>query len=62
MSIFFPAYNDAGTIASMVVAADLTARELTDDYEITVVNDASRDWTAQVLEELARVYPRLCVS
>ena len=59
LSIFFPAYNDAGTIASMVVAADLTARELTDDYEITVVNDASRDWTAQVLEELARVYPRL---
>ena len=61
LSIFFPAYNDAGTIASMVVAADLTARELTDDYEITVVNDASRDWTAQVLEELTRVYPRLRV-
>ena len=59
LSIFFPAYNDAGTIASMVVAAELTARELTDDYEITVVNDASRDWTAQVLEELTRVYPRL---
>ena len=26
LSIFFPAYNDAGTIASMVVAAELTAR------------------------------------
>ena len=61
LSIFFPAYNDAGTIASMVVAAELTARELTDDYEVIVVNDASRDWTPQVLEELSRVYPRLRV-
>ena len=61
LSIFFPAYNDAGTIASMVVAAELTARELTDDYEVIVVNDASRDWTPQVLEELTRVYPRLRV-
>ncbi|MYH32054.1 MAG: glycosyltransferase family 2 protein, partial [Acidobacteria bacterium] len=61
LSVFFPAYNDAGTIASMVVAADVTARSLTGDYEIIVVNDGSRDATAEVLAELARVYPRLRV-
>jgi len=61
LSVFFPAYNDAGTIASMVVAADLTARGLTEDYEIIVVNDGSRDATAEVLDELTRVYPRLRV-
>ncbi len=61
LSVFFPAYNDAGTIASMVVAADVTARGLTGDYEIIVVNDGSRDATAEVLAELARVYPRLRV-
>ncbi len=52
----FPAYNDGGTIASMVVAAVLTVRELTDDYEVIVVNDGSRDYTAEVLDEMARLY------
>jgi glycosyltransferase involved in cell wall biosynthesis len=57
ISVFFPAYNDAGTIASMIVTALLTCRELTDDYEVIVINDGSRDHTPQVLDELARVYP-----
>ena len=61
ITAFFPAYNDAGTIASMVVLADRTLRNLTADYEIIVVNDGSRDHTAQVLSELESVYPRLRV-
>jgi hypothetical protein len=32
ISAFFPAYNDAGTIASMVVLTDRTLRRLADDY------------------------------
>lgn len=56
ISVFFPAYNDGGTIASMVISALLTLRELTDDYEVIVVNDGSADYTPQVLEELARKY------
>lgn len=61
ITVFFPAYNDAGTIASMVVLADRTLRTLTDDYELIVVNDGSGDHTAQVLSELESVYPRLRV-
>jgi glycosyltransferase involved in cell wall biosynthesis len=61
ITVFFPAYNDAGTIASMVVAARLAARELTDDFEIVVVNDGSRDHTGEVLGELARIIPELRV-
>jgi len=61
LSIVFPAYNDAGTIASMVVTGMATARSLTDDYEVVVVNDGSRDHTAQVLAELTTLYPRLRV-
>jgi glycosyltransferase involved in cell wall biosynthesis len=57
ISVFFPAYNDAGTITSMVITSLLTLRELTDDYEVIVINDGSQDHTAQVLDELARVYP-----
>ena len=59
LSIFFPAYNDGGTIASMVVMAESTARALTSDHEIIVVNDGSGDATAEVLAELTAVYPRL---
>src|SRR5689334_7255622 len=61
ISVFFPAYNDAGTIASLVVLADKTLRDLTDDYEIIVVNDGSADHTGDVLAELASRYPRLRV-
>ena len=57
ISVFFPAYNDAGTISSMVITSLLTLRELTGDYEIIVINDGSQDHTPQVLDELARVYP-----
>jgi glycosyltransferase involved in cell wall biosynthesis len=61
ISAFFPAYNDAGTIASMVVVTDRTLRALTDDYEIIVVNDGSPDHTGEILADLAERYPRLRV-
>jgi len=59
LSIFFPAYNDSGTIASMVIRAVQTASELTPDYEVIVVDDGSADATPQILDELARTYPHV---
>jgi glycosyltransferase involved in cell wall biosynthesis len=61
LSIFFPAYNDSGTIASLVITALITARGLTSDYEEIVVNDGSADGTAGILDELARTYPEVRV-
>ena len=61
ITAFFLCYNDAGTIASMVIVADRTLRELTDDYEIVVGNDGSTDHSAQVLDDLREHYPRLRV-
>lgn len=61
LSIFFPAYNDAGTIASLVIQAVQVASRLTDDYEVIVVNDGSSDATAQIADELARTYPAVRV-
>src|SRR4029077_14171231 len=61
LSVFFPAYNDSGTIASMVIRAVQAAAALTPDYEVIVVNDGSTDATAEIAEELARTYPRVPV-
>ena len=61
LSIFFPAYNDSGTIASMVIRAVQAASELTSDYEVIVVNDGSADATAEIVDELARTYPNVRV-
>lgn len=54
ISVFFPAYNDQGSIAGMVNQALALLPQLTDDYEVIVVNDGSSDGTAAILDELAR--------
>jgi glycosyltransferase involved in cell wall biosynthesis len=61
LSIFFPAYNDSGTIASLVITARQTAQKLTDDFEILVVNDGSADATLDIANELAATYPEVRV-
>jgi len=61
ISIFFPAYNDAGTIASLALVAHMTARELTDDYEVIVVEDGSPDHTGALLDEMAESFAWLKV-
>jgi glycosyltransferase involved in cell wall biosynthesis len=59
LSIFFPCYNDAGTIPTMVIRAVQAAREITDDFEIIVLDDGSHDDSVQVLEELKCAIPQL---
>jgi glycosyltransferase involved in cell wall biosynthesis len=61
ITAFFPAYNDGGTIPSMVLTALLALRTVSDDYEVVVVNDGSADYTPAVLDELTTRYPELRV-
>jgi glycosyltransferase involved in cell wall biosynthesis len=56
ISCFFPCFNDAGTIASMVMEAMVVLRELTRDYEVVVVENGSTDYAWDVLDELERLY------
>jgi glycosyltransferase involved in cell wall biosynthesis len=61
VTAFFPCYNDAGTIATMIIRAEQTLREVSDDYEIIVINDGSADDSARVLQEMERHYDCLRV-
>lgn len=61
ISVFFPAYNDAGTISAMIIRAAQTLTTLTDDHEIIVINDGSIDDTGLVLAEMSKHYPQLRV-
>lgn len=61
ISVFFPAYNDGGTIASMVLSAILVVERLTDDFEIIIVNDGSADYTTDIANRLAQDYPAVQV-
>ena len=56
-----PAYNEQEVIGRTVEAVDATLGTLADDYEIIVVDDGSRDATAERLAELRRRFARLRV-
>jgi len=61
ISAVFPAFNDGGTIASVVLAAVIALRQVTDDFEIIVTNDGSTDYTGSILDELLGRIPELKV-
>jgi glycosyltransferase involved in cell wall biosynthesis len=61
LSVFFPAFNDEGSIARLIHEAIDAALRITNNCEVIVVNDGSTDGTAAVLNDLANSEPRLRV-
>jgi glycosyltransferase involved in cell wall biosynthesis len=60
LSVFFPAYNDAPSLPGLVRKTFEVLQDHVADYEVIVVDDGSRDETAQVLRSLATEFgPRL---
>ncbi|MCC7369513.1 MAG: glycosyltransferase family 2 protein [Chloroflexi bacterium] len=59
ISVVLPAYNEAGIVEQTVLDVDVVLRALTDDYEIIVVDDGSRDDTRVVLMELIEAAPEI---
>jgi glycosyltransferase involved in cell wall biosynthesis len=53
LSLVLPAYNEAENIELVVRSALTVLPELTDGFEIIVVNDGSRDGTAAIIDRLA---------
>jgi glycosyltransferase involved in cell wall biosynthesis len=61
LTAFFPAYNDQHTIEGIVRTAAEEMSKVTDDFEVLVVNDGSRDRTRSILERLEHELPYLRV-
>ena len=56
LSVFFPAYNDAPSMPSLIRKTFAVLEQHVADYEVIVVNDGSQDNTGEVLEELRREF------
>jgi glycosyltransferase involved in cell wall biosynthesis len=54
ISVFFPVFNDQKTIVSLTENALAVLADLTDDYEVLLINDGSTDASAAVADDLAR--------
>lgn len=56
VSVFFPAYNDAPSLPSLISKTFAVLEEHVEDFEVIVVNDGSYDNTGEVLAKLASQY------
>ena len=62
LSVFFPAYCEAGNLEKMVPrAVEVLGGIGLRDYEVIVVDDGSPDRTGEVADDLARRFPKVRV-
>jgi glycosyltransferase involved in cell wall biosynthesis len=54
-----PAYNEEANIEPQVLDVIAALRPLSDDFEVIVVNDGSRDRTGAIVSELAAAHPQV---
>lgn len=54
ITIFFPCYNEEQNVEKITIQALEVAARISDDYEIIIVNDGSKDKTAEIADWLAR--------
>jgi len=54
LSIFFPCYNEEENVEETTLAAVRVAEKISDDFEVIIVNDGSKDRTEEIADRLAR--------
>jgi len=61
VSVVLPAYNEAANIAQSIAEATAAVGELFAEHEVIVVDDGSRDATADIVREVGAADPRVRV-
>lgn len=61
ISVFFPCYNEQDNLRRSYESASAVLKNLGLDYEIILVNDGSKDKTAQIADAIAVADPRVKV-
>lgn len=59
LSVCMPAYNEEANVGAMIDEVLAICRPLTDDLEVVVVDDGSKDRTAEVILEKAKAHPEV---
>jgi glycosyltransferase involved in cell wall biosynthesis len=59
LSIVMPAYNEEANVAEAVREASAAAEAFVGDYELVIVDDGSRDRTAERIDDAAKENPRV---
>lgn len=59
ISLFAPAFNEEGNIENFIKKADEVLKSITDDFEIIIVNDGSKDKTREIAEGLKKEFKNL---
>lgn len=58
LSVFFPCYNEEANIKNTVNKAIPVLKEITDKWEIIIVDDGSKDNTGKIAKEIQKEYPK----
>ncbi len=59
ISVFFPCYNEEENVEKTTRAAIKAFHRITQDFEIIIVNDGSKDRTKEIADRLAKEDPRV---
>ncbi len=59
LTIFFPCHNEEANVERVTRQAVEVGRRIADDLEVIVVNDGSRDGTAEIADRLAAEIPEV---
>ncbi|MHC4288524.1 MAG: glycosyltransferase family 2 protein [Planctomycetota bacterium] len=61
LSVFFPCYNEKGSIGPLTEKALSVAGQICEDHEVILIDDGSSDGTAELADRLAEQYPAVHV-